>query len=326
MSGVRQASRRSPLLVVIPIFLFVVVFVVARLAGNASGGSQDDNPFLDRPPLVVTGTAGDSAISTASGDDRQLLERLAGVPQATWLTPEAHSVEDVGRFVAKIAADGEAAGRTPVFVVYGITDRDCSGGHSSGGLPPDQYARWVDRISGSIGDDGAVILEPDALATAAECGTGEARTDLLRAAVTTLTAQGATVYLDAGHANWTAPGDMAAMLEAAGVGDARGFSTNVAGYESTDDETVYAQAVSDALGGAHYVTDTGRNGRGSNGEWCNPAGRALGREPAASSDGALDAYLWIKPPGESDGTCGGGPVAGAFWTERAISLARAAGW
>jgi len=322
MSGAGRRSR-LPFLVAIPVVLFVVVFVAARLAG---GGSQDSNPFADRAPFVSTDSAGAGAASTASGDDRQVLERLAAVPQAKWLTPEAYPVGEVGGVVAKVAAQARAAERTPVFVVYGITDRDCSGGQSSGGLPADQYTQWVDRIAEQVGGDAAVVVEPDALATAAECGQGAERTNLLRTAVKTLADGGATVYLDAGHASWTAPADMASMLKAAGVDDARGFATNVAGYESAADEKVYADAVSAALGGAHYVTDTGRNGAGSNGEWCNPDGRALGREPAASDDGALDAYLWIKPPGESDGTCGGGPAAGTFWTERALALARAAGW
>jgi endoglucanase len=32
--------------------------------------------------------------------------------------------------------------------------------------------------------------------------------------------------------------------------------------------------------------------------------------------------LWIKRPGESDGTCNGGPPAGTFWDAYAIGLVR----
>jgi endoglucanase len=331
MSSTAPAPRRRsrlPGLVLIPLVLFVVVFVVARLGVGMFGGSaQDDNPFADRPPLVSTSTAVAGAAAKASGDDRRVLERLAGVPQATWLTPEALPVDQVGAFVSKIAGEAEAAGRTPVFVVYGITDRDCSAGYSSGGLPADQYGEWVGRVAEAAGGEAAAILEPDALATASECKQGQQRMDLLNDAVDRLADRGVTVYLDAGHASWIDPATMADMLSKAGVDRARGFSTNVAGYESAQDEQTYAEAVSQALGGGvHYVTDTGRNGAGSNGEWCNPSGRALGREPAVQESGNLDAYLWIKPPGESDGTCGGGPDAGVFWPDRALSMARAAGW
>lgn len=321
MSDARRGLR-GPALVVVPVILFVVVFIGARMIGGGTPG----NPFVDRPPLAVSDTAAAGAAASASGDDRGLLERLSKVPQGAWLTPEAFPIGKVGERVSTVAAQADAEGRTPVFVVYGITDRDCSGGESSGGLPADQYPVWVAEIAAALDANDAVVVEPDALATAAECNQGEQRTSLLRDAVKQLAGRDATVYLDAGHASWTDPKVMAGLLKDAGVDEARGFSTNVSGYESDADERAYAEAISTALGGAHYVTDTGRNGAGSNGEWCNPAGRALGREPAASSDGALDAYLWIKPPGESDGTCGGGPPAGEFWTQRAVEMARAAGW
>jgi endoglucanase len=38
----------------------------------------------------------------------------------------------------------------------------------------------------------------------------------------------------------------------------------------------------------------------------------------------VDAYLWIKRPGESDGSCHGGPPAGAWWPDYALGLARRA--
>ena len=40
----------------------------------------------------------------------------------------------------------------------------------------------------------------------------------------------------------------------------------------------------------------------------------------------LDAYLWVKPPAESDGTCNEGPPAGEVYLDQAVELARAAGW
>lgn len=36
----------------------------------------------------------------------------------------------------------------------------------------------------------------------------------------------------------------------------------------------------------------------------------------------IDAFLWVKPPGESDGTCNGGPPAGKFWLDYALGLIR----
>lgn len=75
-----------------------------------------------------------------------------------------------------------------------------------------------------------------------------------------------------------------------------------------------------------FVIDTGRNGRGAfdaahyaaapylqpaaviaglnSGGWCNPVGAGLGLRPTAKTNvPLLDAYLWIKTPGQSDGSC-----------------------
>ncbi|GFE78972.1 hypothetical protein GCM10011487_09720 [Steroidobacter agaridevorans] len=37
------------------------------------------------------------------------------------------------------------------------------------------------------------------------------------------------------------------------------------------------------------------------GNWCNPSGAGLGERPRAAPASGIDAYVWIKPPGESDG-------------------------
>ena len=74
-----------------------------------------------------------------------MFSRLAGIPQGIWLTPEEYPAGQVGPFVSGIVAAADDAGQVPTFVVYGIPDRDCSGGFSEGGLPADQYLTWVTR-------------------------------------------------------------------------------------------------------------------------------------------------------------------------------------
>lgn len=97
----------------------------------------------------------------------------------------------------------------------------------------------------------------------------------------------------------------------------------------------------------HFVVDTSRNGLGAwkpmagtypdAQDWCNPPARGVGVRPTAQSGvPLLDAYLWVKTIGESDGTCTRGtagpgdpvyggttdPAAGAWWPEQAHTLAR----
>jgi len=38
------------------------------------------------------------------------------------------------------------------------------------------------------------------------------------------------------------------------------------------------------------------------GNWCNASGAGLGERPRAAPAAGIDAYVWIKPPGESDGS------------------------
>ncbi|ROO59258.1 cellulose 1,4-beta-cellobiosidase [Micromonospora sp. Llam0] len=38
------------------------------------------------------------------------------------------------------------------------------------------------------------------------------------------------------------------------------------------------------------------------GNWCNQSGAGLGERPTAAPASGIDAYVWIKPPGESDGS------------------------
>lgn len=98
---------------------------------------------------------------------------------------------------------------------------------------------------------------------------------------------------------------------------------------------------------AHFIVDTSRNGLGP---WtapagspagdpevgCNPPDRALGAIPTTNTHvPLLDANLWVKTPGQSDGAClrwtSGptdpvrgrlDPAAGAWFPDQALELAR----
>ncbi len=50
-----------------------------------------------------------------------------------------------------------------------------------------------------------------------------------------------------------------------------------------------------------FVDDSRLDQRFNKGNWCNQAGAGLGERPQANPEPGIDAYVWIKPPGESDG-------------------------
>jgi endoglucanase len=122
---------------------------------------------------------------------------------------------------------------------------------------------------------------------------------------------------------------MASRLRAAGVADAQGFFLNVSNFVSNSENAGYGAQVAALTGGKHFVIDTSRNGLGpaADGDWCNPPGRALGLRPGDYTGvSRQDANLWIKRPGESDGSCHGGPAAGQWWADYALGLAQRAAY
>ena len=109
---------------------------------------------------------------------------------------------------------------------------------------------------------------------------------------------------------------------------------NVSGIDAS-----YASALGSTVPTTHFIVDTSRNGLGpdsmqgyaaapydqpasvtstlASGDWCNPPSAGLGIKPTAAAGVSLtsldsylpgnpplvDAYLWVKTPGQSDGQC-----------------------
>ncbi|KAK3207806.1 hypothetical protein GRF29_96g472967 [Pseudopithomyces chartarum] len=157
-------------------------------------------------------------------------------------------------------------------------------------------------------------------------------------ALKTLNLPNVVMYVDAGHGGWLGWNDnlkpgaqgLAKVYKAAGSpSQVRGISTNIAGWNSFDQSPGEFSKATDAqwnkaqneklfvsLFGAelksaghpnHAIVDTGRNGvtglRKEWGHWCNVNGAGFGVRPTADTgDANVDAFVWGKPGGESDGT------------------------
>jgi endoglucanase len=261
-------------------------------------------------------------------EDAAQIDKIAAQPQAEWL---GGWNTDITGDVRALMDRAQAAGRVPALVAYDIPQRDCGAYSAGGASSADAYRTWIRRLADGIGArTAAVLLEPDALA-GIDCLTAadrDRRLALLRDAVTVLSAHpGVSVYLDGGHAHWQPAAEMASRLRAAGVADAQGFVLNVSNFVSSSENAGYGGQVASLTDGKHFVIDTSRNGLGpaADGEWCNPAGRALGTRPGDETGvSRQDANLWVKRPGESDGPCHGGPAAGQWWADYALGLARRA--
>jgi cellulose 1,4-beta-cellobiosidase len=186
------------------------------------------------------------------------------------------------------------------------------------------------------------ILEPDSLANLAtnldkpRCA---ASADVYHRgvayAIAKLSLPNVFLYVDAAHGGWLGWGQnrpkiaaifRSVLADAGGAERIRGFALNISNYnpardpngtrrnpanEPPPDEVSYASDLAAALAkvgikNKAFVIDTARNGRAGlrtdPGNWCNIKGAGLGERPRASPAPFIDAYLWLKTPGESDGT------------------------
>ncbi|HEV7974852.1 glycoside hydrolase family 6 protein [Amycolatopsis sp.] len=248
---------------------------------------------------------------------------IGSKPIARWFGNES----DIGGSVAAYTGAADGNDKLPVLAAYNLPGRDACGGHSGGGAGSvGAYRTWISSFAAGIGTKPAVVvIEPDALGDF-NCMSDTAIQDRL-GMLTYATqmfqqkAPNTFAYLDGGNAGWVAPATMASRLNSAGVRNVRGFSVNVSNYYTTSASVSYAGSVNASLGyAAKFVVDTSRNGKGSSGEWCNPAGRKLG-VPAQVGGGA-EMLLWVKTPGNSDGLCGIAPTvpAGQFSPNIAVRL------
>lgn len=304
------------------------VVATVHAATSPSSNSNISSLYVD----PTNNAARQARTWMASHGDNQGLQRLLASPMANWY---GNWTADVQSATASYVGAAATVSQMPVLVAYNIPNRDC-GGQSSGTVVTDAgYSNWIANFAAGIGNRPAiVILEPDAVA--ASCYSND-RAALLTAAVQKLagTATRASVYLDAGNSSWQSTSVMAARLAKSGLSNATGFSLNVSNFETTSASISYGTALSQQVGGKHYVIDTSRNGNGSagSGQYCNPAGRALGQNPTLQTgQPAVDAYLWIKSIGESDGSCGpsqsgsSAPAAGVWWPQYCLALLQNSGW
>ena len=331
VSAVRGRGCRRPALVVDAVRL-----PAARPASRGSApppapaAPTHPNPlagmrFYVDPNSKAAQTAAQWRSSGRDADAAQM-DKIAGQPQAAWFGDwdGANPAADV----RAAAGRAYAAGAVPVLVAYNIPSRDCGGYSGGGAASADAYRAWIDGFASGIDGAAVVVLEPDAVPEL-DCldAAGQASAlGLLHHAVDVLSQRpGVAVYIDAGNASWQAPATIARRLQQAGINHAAGFSLNVSNFDSTPSEIAYGRQVSALTGGSHFVIDTSRNGQGPapGGEWCNPPGRGLGHAvTTATGDPLVDAFLWVKNPGESDGTCNGGPTAGQWWPDYALGLAQ----
>ncbi|KAI2606503.1 glycoside hydrolase family 6 protein [Hypoxylon fragiforme] len=279
------------------------------------------------------------------------------------LKTQAAKVADVGSFlwldnIANIAKFDAAISDLPCenilgLVIYDLPGRDCAAKASNGELKYNELDKYkteyidpiVEKIKANPNAAFALLIEPDSLpnlvtnADLSTCQESEtAYEEGVAYALKSLNLPNVVMYIDAGHGGWLGwdanlkPGaeELAKVYKAAGSPkQVRGYATNIAGWNSWDEEpgefsdasdakynscqnektyvTKFSAALKTAGFPEHAIVDTGRNAvtglREEWGDWCNVDGAGFGVRPTAETGSDLvDAFVWGKPGGESDGT------------------------
>ncbi|EGZ12582.1 glycosyl hydrolase family 6 protein [Phytophthora sojae] len=202
-------------------------------------------------------------------------------------------------------------------VVYGIPNKDCDAGYSSGGSvkSTDDYKTFLKELTDAVGDRKVLyVVEPDAvglLAKEGSCGSSAGHLDNLKLYVDV----GYWVLADSAKAAKIAP----IMKELGSSGNVKGVTINTSNYRSNDECATYCTNFQAAMGKSAMtcIVDTSRNYNGSpTSDWCNVPTAGIGKPPASKTGiSNLDYFMWIKPPRESDGECNGGTSAGSFFAD-----------
>jgi endoglucanase len=317
MRALRSRTLAAALALAVPAVLMNATAAHADPVGQTSGFYVNPN---SSPAAWVAANSGD-------GRAAAIRTQIAQKPMASWF---GNWSGDISSAVSRYVGAADAVDKLPILVAYNIPGRDACGGHSGGGAGSvGAYDAWIASFAAAIGSRPAVVvIEPDSLGDFSCMSQAQIndRVGMLARAAGQFRAKAPNTwaYLDAGNPGWIDASTMAQRLNMAGVANAHGFALNVSNYFTTGDNTNYGNQVASALRGyglsKPFVIDTSRNGNGSNGQWCNPAGRRIGT-PTQLGGGA-EMLLWLKTPGESDGNCGvgAGSSAGQFLPEVAYKM------
>uniref|UniRef100_M4C2S9 Glycoside hydrolase n=1 Tax=Hyaloperonospora arabidopsidis (strain Emoy2) TaxID=559515 RepID=M4C2S9_HYAAE len=265
------------------------------------------------------------------------IETIEQYSITAWYTDRLTSTEQ-SAMLASLTSECSEDSRMTI-AVYGIPNKDCSAGLSSSGSvkTTSDYQAFLSGLATAVGDRKVLyIVEPDAAGLLAEeggCGKAAGYLENLKIAIAALsTNANAQLYLDVGYwllADSKKAAEVATVVkELSASGAVKGVTINTSNYRPTDECTTYCSNFQSAMGSTDMscIIDTSRNhNKLTTTDWCNVKSAGIGKPPTSETGIAnIDYFMWVKPPGESDGVCTdtastseslSGVTAGAFYLD-----------
>ena len=273
------------------------------------------------------------------------LEKIASEPEAQRISafsqggsPAGVHNQTVKLFCHNFTADPGAIPIINTYFLHGTLHSCATTGQINAYRP--KFEAQMRAIASAVGRRPVVwLLELDYLGSSGCIRQGGALPgweSLMRYEVRTLgSLPHAVTYIEAGYSDSNPPGYTARALNNSDISRTQGFYTNDTHLQWTIKEVHWGERISQLTHGAHFIVSTAQNGRGPKlnphpvtqgiEALCNPPGRGLGPRPTTDPGfWHVDAFLWAIGPGNSSGSCHGGPPANVFWPARAIGLAERA--
>ncbi|GFF47354.1 probable 1,4-beta-D-glucan cellobiohydrolase C [Aspergillus udagawae] len=261
-------------------FLFSAVRVLPQATGSPTSPAPTTAPPATTAAARGNPFEGHQLFANpyyASEVENLAIPSLRGsLKQAPLRKDTAAKVPKMGEYLKDIKALNDAGASPPIagiFVVYNLPDRDCTALASIGDLViadggVEKYKAYIDSIREHINNypDTQIILV-----------IGESAP----LPMNTLRAR-----------SMTCP----SYTQGNAVCDEKSYINN------------FAPQLASAGFDAHFIVDTGRNGKQPTGQlawgdWCNVIGTGFGARPTTDTgDELVDAFVWVKPGGESHGT------------------------
>jgi hypothetical protein len=281
------------------------------LSGSAAAATtaRPGDPIAGMPWGIYKGNADGGvypAWQAATGTQKRLLARVALQPRVRWFTSKT-AASDIAAQIRDYITTTQHG--DPNVLVQLATFRLWPNheDHRSEPLTAAMqaaYRAWVDNAAKGIGNSRVLInLEPDLPVS----WTGWQPYVRLRLAGYAARVFGslpnASVYIDAGAADWMPVSQAVTTLVNAGVRYARGFSLNDTHYDDLAGQIGYGRDVAQALAAAgvpnkHFVVDTSDNGRPFKMHWfiATHPGVEVGEAPECTTVASRQCVTFGVPP------------------------------
>lgn len=256
---------------VLATLVMLVAALVSAPAANGRAKRVSTNPLASLPWGIPKDDADAvwPAYQQASPTQQKMLEKIAFRSHARWFTsfiPASDVESKVHAYVNELLTSQGSNVLVPMALFRQFPNHESNKAQP---ISQSAYKAWYDRVAAGLGQARAVvILEPDLAVILKGAWRPDIRERLVAYAARALSAdRNATIYIEAGAADWLTVGAAARLLKRSGVANVRGFALNGTHYTTTASNITHGRKIVAKLAAMgipnkHFVIDTADNGHG----------------------------------------------------------------